>query len=177
MVDTAHHPSRRTIVKAGLWAAPTIAVVNLTSMSAAHASVISACIPSHGILVYAVPVSGGSFAYYAFKFGVGTAQPFADVEQNPNDLGSAFLTAYSPLIGSAKDANTPASQPNEWSSLQTIITSGLYLYSDLNGQVVGYAYSAPTIPGATLVGAAIFNGGSVTPLSSITTKPLIFTVC
>ena len=39
MVDLASHPSRRTVVKAGLWAAPALAVVNLSLMSAAHASV------------------------------------------------------------------------------------------------------------------------------------------
>ena len=171
MVDTARHPSRRTILKAGLWAAPAVAVVNLTSVSAAHASVTSLCYPSHGILVYSI-TTAGTQAYYAFKFGTGTgAAPFVDVEQNGNDV--PFLNGiYGTFIGSSSRGT--AAQQAVWSSLKTIIDVRLYS----SGPVVGYAFYGPlTYLGGTLVAAYTYNGHQYTLVTSSGSGPFIFTSC
>ena len=101
MVDLASHPSRRTVVKAGLWAAPAFAVVNLTAMSAAHASVATPPVGtefiSHAFAVFLVPTITGGVSvptYYAFKFGE-DGNTTVDTSINANYDG-VFLSTTAP---------------------------------------------------------------------------------
>lgn len=167
MVDTALHPSRRTIVKAGLWAAPALAVVNLTSMSAAQAS-ISGCTttyPSHGILVYTATKTG-SDTYYVFKFGDGTSTPpTAGPDQDPNDI--AYLQGRYPtktLIGSGKAGSV-------WATIQSTITVALYA----NGADTGYIWTGPL---TGFVAAYVFDGSTgYLPVQPNTDGQYLFTKC
>ena len=168
MVDTARYPSRRTIVKAGLWAAPAVAVVNLTSMSAAHASACARTIyPSHGILVYTDPSTGPN-TYYVFKFGDTSTSPptaVAGFEQNPGDI--VFLQLEYPnktLILNDKASPT-------WTALQRTIMVALYA----SGANTGFVFTGPT---TNLVAAFVFSGNTgYLPVLGNGSGQFIFTKC
>jgi len=140
MVDTARHPSRRTVVKAGLWAAPAVAVVNLTSMSAAHASApTSDCrttYPSHAFVVFLI-----DGIYYSVKFGEnGFLTPPGD---DGNSHDQAFLDstyAGKTVIAKANKATTPAQE-----AVYASLVAGLKVATFSNANGVGYTItSAPS---------------------------------
>ena len=143
MVDTVRHPTRRTVVKAGLWTAPAVAVVNLTSMSAAHASApTSNCTTttytSHAFVVYFV-----NGIYYAFKFEAGNTPPPSgtalDVTGINKEFDGAWLSLVAPYAGhkviSASGVGLDAEQ-TEWNLLRGAIVANTYL--DATG--VGVAF-------------------------------------
>ena len=150
MADTARHPSRRTVVKAGLWAAPAVAVVNLTSMSAAHASGCLTTYVSHGFAVFLVETAGVP-TYYSFKFGdVETGETSPGDDGNPSDqdyLANKYPTA------------TIIYKDNEASGAQVAVRASLLaslktsLYSDASG--VGYQITAAA---PSLAGVYAFDG-------------------
>ena len=116
MVDLASHPSRRTVVKAGLWAAPAFAVVNLTAMSAAHASAPPPCnnttYPSHVFVVFLIDGT-----YYSIKFGDnGSLVPGDD----GNAFDQAFLAHTAPYFG-----HTVIEKSNQGTDVQKAVYAGL----------------------------------------------------
>jgi|GEM_PF-5231948 len=142
MVDTAHQPSRRTVVKAGLWAAPAVAVVNLTAMSAAHASApASHCTTttytSHAFVVYLI-----NGVYYAFKFEgsgpAGTKLPVGGI--NPNFDGK-WLATQSPYKG-----ETVIGAPGVGTGTQQSV------WNDLLGAIVAKTYSNASGDGVAFLG-------------------------
>ena len=151
MVDLASHPSRRTVVKAGLWAAPAFAVVNLTAMSAAHASAPPPCIttyPSHAFVVFLVDGT-----YYSFKFGDGTATaPLPGDDGNTWD--QAFLAHTSPYAGKVVIEKDNQCNPAQ-AIVRTNLLSQLEVATFTNSSGVGYTItSAPS----GLVGVYAYDG-------------------
>lgn len=151
MVDTARYPSRRTIVKAGLWAAPAIAVVNVTSLSAQAASAPKPCVttyPSHAFVVFLI---GG--VYYSVKFGDGTSSTPVPGDDG-NTFDQAFLNITSPYHGKTvitKGNQGTAQQQLVYANLLTSLT--VATFSNSGG--VGYTItSAPS----TLVAVYAFDG-------------------
>ena len=152
MVDLASHPSRRTVVKAGLWAAPALAVVNLSLMSAAHASVSTPpCITTYPSHAFAVFLVGGT--YYSIKFGDGTAtKPVPGDDGNTFD--QAFLAGTSPYAGM-----TVIEKGNEGSLAQKAVyaslLAGLKVATFSYASGVGYTITAAP---AGLVGVYAYDG-------------------
>ena len=164
MVDLASHPSRRTVVKAGLWAAPAFAVVNLTAMSAAHASAPPPCIttyPSHGFLIFSSTKLGDN-AYYYFKFGNGSStSPTVSADSNSLDLAAlSLIYPLTTIVTGAGDGTT--AQQTTWTILKGAI--GLDVFS--SGANAGYVYTGLTTPvgsspAGVLVAAYTFDGSTV----------------
>ena len=160
--DNSLAPSRRNVLKAGLWVAPAVVVVNMTAVSAAHASGTQPpppCIttyPSFGFVVFeATGVRHGDKIFYAFKFGDGTStQPV--VEGIGMSKAFEYLSNTSPynnpnatVIGNPGEGT--AAQQAEWTRLLGLLT--VVSYTDSTGS--GYKITAAD---SSLVAVFVHDG-------------------
>ena len=177
--STSQH-SRRTVLKAGLWTAPAIAVVHLSAGSAQAASGTTApqtTYPSHGFLVFLVNEDVGGKTvpvYYAFKFGNGSAMTPVVGEYNQAKDG-AYLAKTSPYAGNTiigKDNVGTADQMSTWDTLRKAINVATFSNSTGSGYVLT---SAP----AGLVGAYVFDGSiggdKIAPVQATSKGQFLFT--
>ena len=168
MVDLASHPSRRTVVKAGLWAAPALAVVNLTAMSAAHASTVvtppcTTTYTSHAFVVFLV-----DGVYYSIKFG--EDGHFTAPGDDGNSFDQAFLRATLPpnstIIFKGKDGN--AAQQNIYAGLLAALM--VTTFSNTSGE--GYIItSAPS----SIDSVYAYDGSFKTPTNIYGVHPIQLT--